>query len=215
MSRSKLYPVALSGVLAVTGSTLAQAGDCSGSEGYDYIEDCPACGPASYRPKIKVVVRRPRINIGALAPAAPPQNVVVQQSGGTTGGAVGAPAFGYPVMMMAAPAMAFTAPQGTTGGATGGATGGSALSDEDILRICRLSRSLNEGGATGAVGSTKSNCAPAAGGAVGSAGSGSVDTCQDLRQMRKDVDELAVQITGLTRAVEVLVDKVNKLNPPQ
>jgi uncharacterized protein YoxC len=33
--------------------------------------------------------------------------------------------------------------------------------------------------------------------------------------MRKDVDELAVQITGLTRAVEVLVDKVNKLNPPQ
>jgi len=210
MSRLKYVPVALTGALAL-GASPAQAGDCSGDSGYYIADDCPTCESSIYRPRIKIVVRRPKISLGGLVPSAPPSNITVQPSSGTSAGAgAAAPAFApMPVFMMAAPMMAMT-PSGSGAGAGAGASAG--LSDQDIERIA--ARLRQPGSGAGASAAEKMGCGSGAAAGTGAA-AGNSNTCEDLKRLRKDVDDLTQHINTLTRAVEVLVDKLPAQPAPQ
>jgi hypothetical protein len=202
MSRFNYLPVALTGALTL-GGQIAQASDCSGDSGYYVEDDCPACESAVYRPRIKVVVRRPRITLGGLVPSAAPANVVVQPSTGAGAGAgAAAPAFApMPVFMMAAPMMAMNPATGAGAGA--GASAG--MSREEISKI--FADELKKAGVGTSAGTTaaeKIGCGSSAGSGTTAATS---TTCEDLKRLRKDVDDLTEHINTLTRAVEALVER--------
>lgn len=200
MSRFNYLPVALTGALTL-GGQIAQASDCSGDSGYYVEDDCPACESAVYRPRIKVVVRRPRITLGGLAPSAAPANVVVQPSTGAGAGAA-APAFApMPVFMMAAPMMAMNPATGTAAGAQASA----GMSREEISKIfAEELKKAGVGTSAGATAAEKIGCGSGAGSGTTAATS---TTCEDLKRLRKDVDDLTEHINTLTRAVEALVER--------
>jgi len=100
------WKVAILGCLCSFFAATTQAADCSGDYYYDEV-DCSGASPAIYRPNIRIVVRRPKISLGGFAPAAPPQSYVTQPQQATTGS--GAVSAGFPVFMMAAPAMSSAA----------------------------------------------------------------------------------------------------------
>lgn len=204
------WKVAILGCLCSGFAATTQAADCSGDYYYDEV-DCSGAGPAVYRPNIRIVVRRPRISLGGFAPAAPPQSYVTQpQQAATSSGAVSA---GFPVFMMAAPAMSFGgfAPAPNPGSVGSGATGAAAssgLTDEEIRRICRICREME--GASGATGAVGNGPRCGSNGAVGAGAAGGNSTCDEIRQLRKDVDGLIDNMQGLTRSVNELVNRLEK-----
>jgi len=115
--------------------------------------------------------------------------------------------------MMAAPAMSFGgfAPAPNTGSVGSGATGAAAssgLTDEEIRRICRICREME--GASGATGAVGNGPRCGSNGAVGAGAAGGNSTCDEIRQLRKDVDGLIDNMQGLTRSVNELVNRLEK-----
>jgi hypothetical protein len=100
-------------------------------------------------------------------------------------------------MMIAAPIAAMpTASAGSAAPATA-----ASMSEEDMDRLAKKLQAKMSGSAGSAA---QVGCG--SGGAAAGAG-GENSTCEDLRRLRKDVDDLTAQISGLTRAVEVLVNQ--------
>jgi hypothetical protein len=112
------------------------------------------------------------------------------------------------MFMMAAPAMVAPsfAPASTGSVAPAG-------NDTDIRKFIEFMQMLKayENSKAANVGSAAASggCAPAAGGVAPAAVSAQgVDTCQDLRQLQRDVNDLKDVTRDLTRAVDAIVKRL-------
>jgi len=210
MPRLHRWTLALvSSAFAVSAVAPCAAQDCAG--GGDYYEevDCAGSGTTIYRPRIKVVIRRPR-GLALPTVAAPPQATIVQQ-------AAAAPAMvAAPMFMMAAPAMvapsyapAYAPAPAAAPAAAVAAAGNNEADVRKFLEFMELLKAYeNSKARTAAVAPAPTSCAPAA--AAGAVASGQAnDSCLELQQLRRDVNDLKDVTRNLTIAVEKIVQRLD------
>jgi len=212
MPRLHRWTLALvSSALAVSAVAPCAAQDCAG--GGDYYEevDCAGSGTTIYRPRIKVVIRRPR-GLALPTVAAPPQANVVPQ-------AAAAPAMvAAPMFLMAAPAMvapsyapAYAPAPAAAPAASVAAAGNNEADVRKFLEFMELLKAYeNSKARTAAVApaAAPSSCAPAAAAGAVAAGQGN-DACLELQQLRRDVNDLKDVTRNLTIAVEKIVQRLD------